>query len=70
METTLNTTVTELKNSLNVSEILYICSNYLQCIIDNKICQFQKNYKFNCWEQFENFGNSDCPQEKIIKLLN
>ena len=70
MQTTLNTTVTELKNNLNVSEILYISSNYLQCIINDKFCEFQKNYKFNCWEQFETFGNSNCPQEKTIKLLN
>ena len=70
MKTTLNTTVTELKNNLKVTEILYICSNYLQCIIDNKFCEFQKNYKFNCWEKFETYGNSNCPQERTLKLLN
>jgi hypothetical protein len=70
MQTTLNTTVTELKNNLKVSEILYISSNYLQVIIEGKFCEFQKNYKLNCWEQFETFGNSNCPQERIIKILN
>jgi hypothetical protein len=70
MKTTLKTTVTELKNNLKVSEILYISSNYLQCIINDKFCEFQKNYNFNCWVQFETFGNSNCPNERILKILN
>jgi len=52
------------------SEILVKSSNYLQAIVNDKFCEFQKCYIEQKWYQFESYGKSDSPNEKFIKWVN
>lgn len=67
--TTLKTTTQEIIAIVKPSEILVSASNYLQCIIDNRFCEFQKSYTENRWYQFKTTGKSNSPVETIIKWL-
>jgi hypothetical protein len=67
--TTLKTTTQEIIKIVKPSEILVSASNYLQCIINDNFCEFQKSYTENRWYQFKTTGKSNNPIEKVLRWL-
>jgi hypothetical protein len=54
---------------LNPNEILVKSSNYLQCIIEGKFCEYQWDITMKKWYQFQTDGNSDSPTETFISWI-
>ena len=67
--TNLKTTAQEIIEMVKPSEVFVLSSNYVQCIIDNKFCEFQKCYIEKKWYQFKTTGKADSPKEQIINFL-
>ena len=64
-------TTQQLILNLNPETVIVNSTNYLQCIINNKFCEFQIDYKNDKkWYQFESKGKSKAPIEKFIKWIN
>jgi hypothetical protein len=56
---------------LNPSEVLTFSSNYISCIINDKLCEFQIDYtNGKRWYQFEYKGKAIAPKEVFIKFIN
>ena len=67
--TTANTTTQEVIKMLQPERVLVNSSNYLQCIINNELKEFQISYKDKCWYEFKTAGNIYTPNEKFIKFI-
>jgi hypothetical protein len=56
---------------LQPSEVLSFGSNFLSCIINDKLCDFQIDYKNSRrWYQFEYKGKAIAPREIFIKYID
>lgn len=62
-------TTAQIIKTLNPSQILVNSSNYLQCVINNKFCEFQTDYHKKQWYQFQTQGTSYNPIEKFVKWI-
>ena len=63
-------TIEQIIKKTNPTEVLVKSVNYLQCVIANKFCEFQKDYHSDKWYQFKTIGTLDNTDEKFIKWID
>ena len=63
-------TIEQVVSKVKPTEILVRSVNYLQCIIEDKFCEFQKDYHAGKWYQFKSTGTLENADEKFIKWIN
>jgi predicted metalloendopeptidase len=67
--TTLNTTADQIIEIVKTKEVLVKSTNYVQCIIDDQLCEFQKSYIANKWYEFKQIGKSSAPKEVFLRWI-
>ncbi len=67
--TTLNTTADQIIEIVKTKEVLVKSTNYVQCIIDDQLCEFQKSYIANKWYEFKQIGKSSAPKEAFLRWI-
>ena len=50
--------------------VLVSYSNYLQCIKNGNLCEYQICYKSKKWYEFKSYGSAMNPQEIFINYIN
>lgn len=56
---------------LQPSEVLSFGSNFLSCVINNELCDFQIDYRNGKrWYQFEYKGKAISPKEIFIRYID
>ena len=53
----------------NPERILVNSSNYLQCVIEGSLREFQYSYIHKCWYEFKSVGRSDSPNEIFVNFI-
>lgn len=60
----------EIVKMLKPSEVFVLSSNYIQCIINNRFCEFQISYTENKrWYEFKTTGRADNPIETFLRWV-
>jgi hypothetical protein len=67
--TTLKTTAEQIIDIVKTNEVLVKSTNYVQCIIDDQLCEFQIDYIAKAWYQFKQVGKSRAPREVFVKWI-
>lgn len=63
-------TVEQIIEIVNPQEIIVKSVNYLQCYVNDKFVEIQKDYHKKQWYQFQTYGKSISPREKFIKWID
>jgi hypothetical protein len=67
--TTLKTTADQIIDIVKTNEVLVKSTNYVQCIIDDQLCEFQKSYISKKWYEFKQIGKSSAPKEVFLRWI-